>query len=345
MTTTIDKPPRTRTRRPVGSGRRGRRGHNSRAAYIFLAPLLVIFALFYLWPALQSVLSSFFRWGLLRPWKIQDSATWHFVGLDNYRQTLSDADFANATTNSVLWLIVFPVLVTVVSLAMAISIWHTRRWAAVFRTIFVLPMTISLAAAGVIWTFIYNPDPDVGVLNAVLHALHLSGDLNIGPLHLRSGQWLADAGSLNLGFTQIKLVNLMVMIPAVWAFSGFGVVTFTAGLSSLPGELVDSAKVDGCGTWQLVRNVIIPHLRQPMMIVVVVSVIFALRTFDIVYVMTGGGPGKDSMVLGVLVWQQAFAFLSSPKAGAAVAIAVLMSVALIVLAFPYLKAMLRRESR
>ncbi|MFF3061893.1 carbohydrate ABC transporter permease [Streptomyces sp. NPDC057909] len=322
------------------------RKKGSLTGYAFVAPLMAIFTLFYLWPAVQSLISSFFTWGLLRPWNVFDRSTWHFAGISNYRRTLSDPDFWHAGANSLLWLILFPALVIGISLVAAVAIWHMRRWSVLFRTVFVLPMTISLAAAGVIWSFVYNPDAHVGALNAVLKALHLQGELNLGPLHLKTGQWLADAGTLNLGFEQIRLVNIFVIIAAAWAFAGYGVITFSAGLSSLPQELVDSARVDGCGTLQMVRHVIVPHLRQPMRIVFVVSVIFALRTFDIVYVMTSGGPGTDSTVLGLLPWQQAFAFLTSPRAGQAASVAVLMSAVLIVLGFPYLKSMLpRKESR
>lgn len=319
MSTTVKQSTRVRRTPSAERGGRGRRPGSprkgSRAGYGFVTPLMAVFAMFYLWPVIQSVLSSFFTWGLLRPWKPLDTSTWNFAGLDNYRQALTDREFWDAALNSLLWLITFPLLVTAVSLLIAITIWHARRWSALFRTVFVLPMTISLAAAGVIWTFIYNPDRHIGVLNAVLHTLHLDGQLNWGPLHLRTGQWLSDIGTLNLGFTQIHLVNFAVIIAAVWAFAGYGVVTFTAGLSSLPSELLDSAKVDGAGTVQMVRHVIVPHLRAPMRIVFVVSVIFALRTFDIVYVTTQGGPGTDSTVLGLLPWQEAFAYLTTPRLG------------------------------
>lgn len=347
MTVSVKIPVRGRGGHSVrGSAPATPRNRRHRAGYLFVTPLLIVFALFYLWPVLQSVLSSFFTWGLLRPWSLFDRSTWTFAGLANYRTTLGDPDFWHAGLNSLLWLVLFPSLVTGLSLLVAIAVWHARRWSALLRTIFVLPMTISLAAAGVIWSFVYNADPGIGVLNAVLQALHLDGSLDLGPLHLNTGQWLADAGTLNLGFADIRLVNVFVIIAGVWAFAGYGVITFTAGLSSLPEELVDSARVDGCSTVQMVRHVIVPHLRKPMRIVFVVSVIFALRTFDIVYVMTQGGPGKDSMVLGLLPWQEAFAFLTTPQAGQAAAVAVLMSVVLVVLGFPYLASMLpRKETR
>ena len=112
-------------------------------------------------------------------------------------------------------------------------------------------------------------------------------------------------------------------------FSGFGVITLTAGLTAVSYELVEAAKVDGANAWQVARHVLVPALRGPLVVVGVVSVIFALRTFDIVYVMTEGGPAQDTMVLALLLWQQAFVFLDTPQAELATAVAVLLSVVLV----------------
>jgi ABC-type sugar transport system permease subunit len=210
----------------------------------------------------------------------------------------------------------------------------------------VLPLTISLAAIGVVWTFVYNPDPDVGVLNAVFRLLHLDNvDVDVGWFELHTGAWLSDPGHLDLGPLTIQFTNLAVIIPAFWAFTGFGVITFTAGLTALPDDLVEAAKMDGAGPLSIVRHVIVPSLRGPMIVVLVQMVIFALRTFDIVYVMTGGGPGEDTMVLALLLWLQAFDFLDTPQAGQAAAIAVLLSVTLLVGAYPYLRRATRGSDR
>jgi ABC-type sugar transport system permease subunit len=99
--------------------------------------------------------------------------------------------------------------------------------------------------------------------------------------------------------------------------------------------------VDGANAAQVVRHVVLPQLRPSMVVVAVVSVIFALRTFDIVFVMTGGGPAQDTQVLALLLWQQAFTFLDTPQGGVAAAVAVLMSVALVAGAQPYLRSMAR----
>ncbi len=312
----------------------------------FVAPLLLVFLGFYLWPAIQTLASSFFEWGLLRPWSPTDTDTWEFVGLENYTEVLTDGSFWNAAVNTIIWLVLLPLLVGVFSLALAILIWFIGRGASVFRSIFVLPLTISLAAIGVVWTFVYNSDPDIGVFNALLQLLHLDGaDVDFGWSSLHLGDWLSDLGHLNLGPVTINLTNFALVLPAFWAFTGFGVITFTAGLTSLPGDLVEAARIDGAGPWQTVRHVILPSLRGPMIVVLVQMVIFALRTFDIVYVMTGGGPSEDTMVLALLLWLQGFEFLDSPQAGKAAAIAVLLSLTMIVGAYPYLRRATRAELR
>jgi multiple sugar transport system permease protein len=141
------------------------------------------------------------------------------------------------------------------------------------------------------------------------------------------------------------LTNLALVVPAFWAFTGFGVITLTAGLTAMPYELVEAAKVDGASAWQAARYILVPSLRRPLVVVGVVSVIFALRTFDIVYVMTGGGPAQDTTVLALLLWQQAFAFLDTPQGGRATAIAVLMSAVLVAGSYRYLRQLLASRSR
>jgi raffinose/stachyose/melibiose transport system permease protein len=329
---------------PPTARRAGRRERY--APYLLIAPLLAIFAGFYLWPALVTVLSSFFEWGLLRPWSPVEPDRWDFVGLANYSDTLSDPSFWNAALNTAIWLVVFPLLVAAFSLLVSILIWNVSRGGTVFRTMFVLPMTISLAAAGVIWSFVYNPDPQIGMLNALLDKLGLLGaDWRLGPLELRPGAWLSDPGVLRLGVADIRLANLALIVPAFWVFTGFGVITLTAGLTAVPYELVEAARVDGANAWQVARRVLVPALRGPLVVVVVVSVIFALRTFDIVYVMTEGGPAQDTMVLALLLWQQAFAFLDTPQAGLATAVAVLLSAVLVAGSFRYLRQLVAGRPR
>lgn len=308
--------------------------------YAFLAPLVIVFALFYLWPAFNTVVSSFFEWGLANPWRIHDPSTWEFVGVDNYVENLTSARFWNAVVNTTIWLVVFPAMVLVLSLFISVAIWFLPRGGTLFRTAFILPMTISLAAAGVIWSFMYNPD--FGVIPSLLRLVQLEGAaLDWGPIHLRLGQWLSNPGMIDFGLFQIRLVNLSLVVAGVWAFTGFGVITLTAGLTAISPELVEAAKVDGARPLQIVRHVLVPSLRGSLVIVGTISFIFALRTFDIVWVVTQGGPAADSEVLAILLYQQAFQFIGD--AGLGTTVAVIMSLVLIVAAYPYLRGVIQEE--
>lgn len=309
-------------------------------AYLFVLPAVLVFALFYLWPALNTILSSLFTWSILAPWQLADPSTWEFAGLGNYVEVLTDGRFWNAAFNTAIWLVLFPVMATFLSLIIAIGIWEIGRASRLLRTVFVLPMTVSLTAAGVIWVLVYNPD--FGVLSSALGAVGLEGAaFDLGPLHVRLGDWLSNPGTLDLGFATVNLVNLSAIMPAVWALTGFGVISFTAGLTAINPELMEAARVEGANRFQVARHIIVPQLRGATIIVAVVFVIYALRTFDVVWVTTQGGPGTDSEVIAILLWREALAFFDSPSAGQATAIAVLLSALMVVLAYPYLRSLLR----
>ncbi|MGH3113870.1 MAG: carbohydrate ABC transporter permease [Gaiellaceae bacterium] len=325
------------------SGRRLSARSERLTPYAFLLPLLAVFAAFYLWPALNTIASSLFEWGLLRPWRLTSPGEWTFVGIENYAELLSSDRFWNAVVNTAIWLVLFPVLVVATSLFVSVLIWNARAGGIVFRTAFVLPLTISLAAAGVMWSFVYNPD--FGVLSAAVDALHLNFSLDWGPLRFETRDWLSDPGVLDLGIAEVRLANLSLVLAAFWAFTGFGVITFTAGLTAVSQDLVEAAIVDGARARHVVRHVLVPALRGPLIVVGVISVIFALRTFDIVWVMTRGGPATDTEVLAVLLWKQAFAFFDAPNAGDATAIAVILSAVLILGAYPVIRGLLRGAPR
>ena len=186
-----------------------------------LLPLLAVLCAFYLWPAITTLLSSLFRWGLLNPWSLRSPSDWVFVGVENYTSTLTSDEFWSAAVNTGIWLVAFPLLVVRLSVLIAVLAWHLTRAGGLFRSVFILPMMISLAAAGVIWGFMYNPDEQVGVLNAVLANLGIDFNLDWGFLTLNSGDWLSNPGVLDLGFVEIRLVNLSLVFAGMWAFTGF----------------------------------------------------------------------------------------------------------------------------
>ncbi len=324
--------------RPLG---RRARPEGRRLWLYFVAPLFAAFALFYLWPALNTLLGSLFEWTVFNPWSLVDPSTWTFAGLENYLAVLTSERVWNAAINTLVWLILFPAATTAFSLLVAVLIWQISAGGRLFRSVFVLPMTMSLTAIGVIWKLMFNPD--YGTVDGLVGFLNADISFDWGFLTFQASNWLSNPGVLDLGFAQLSLVNLSLIVAAFWAFTGFGVITFTAGLTAVPTELVEAGRVDGANGRQVVWHIIVPMLRRSIVVVAVVSVIFALRTFDIVWVMTAGGPANDTEVLAVLLWKQAFAFLDAPLAGQASAIAILMSLVMVAGAYPYLRGMLRRE--
>ena len=344
MTISTDSPPRDHPHDATRAAGRRRSSRAGATPYLFIGPLALVFAGFYLWPALSTITSSLFTWGMLNPWQVGVPSDWNFAGLTNYSATLTSDDFWNAALNSAIWLVVFPSLVLAVSFPIAVLVWNAPKGSGLFRSIFILPMTISLSAAGIIWSFIYNPDPNKGVLNALLRIVGLeNASFTLGPLDVHLGHWLSNPGVIHFGSFDLRFASIFIIIPAVWAFAGFGVITFTAGLTAVPAELIDAARVDGAKQSQIVRHVIIPTLKPSIVVVAVISVIFALRTFDIVFVTTNGGPAKDTEVLAMLLWKQVFQFLDTPQGGLAAAVAVLMSLGMIVIALPYIRTTLRSQ--
>ncbi|MGH2700015.1 MAG: carbohydrate ABC transporter permease [Actinomycetota bacterium] len=328
------------TGRPLG---RRARPEGRRLWVYFVAPLFAAFGLFYLWPALNTLLGSFFEWSVFNPWNLVEPATWTFAGFENYIAVLTSERFWNAAINTVVWLILFPAATTTFSLLVAVLIWQVAAGGRLFRSVFVLPMTMSLTAIGVIWKLMFNPD--YGTVDGLVGFLNADISFDWGFFRFQASNWLSNPGALDLGFAELSLVNLSLIVAAFWAFTGFGVITFTAGLTAVPTELVEAGRVDGANGRQVVWHIVVPMLRRSIVVVAVVSVIFALRTFDIVWVMTAGGPANDTEVLAVLLWKQAFAFLDAPLAGQASAIAILLSVVMVTGAFPYLRGVLRGGGR
>ncbi|MFQ6020011.1 MAG: carbohydrate ABC transporter permease, partial [Dehalococcoidia bacterium] len=243
----------------------------------FLIPALGIFAAFYAWPAIGTISGSFFRWDLLNPFDLLNPGEHDFVGLNNYFDLFGSERFRNAAVNTAIWLVVFPIATTALGLFLAVLIYEISLGATAFRSIFFLPMTISLAATGVIWTFMY--DPDFGTLTSIVEALHLDSQVDAGPVEFTLSRWLSNPGSIDLGITQIRLINLSLVLPAVWLWTGFSVIIFTAGLMGIPKELIESTQVEGASGWQRFRYIMLPLLRGPLTIVGIIAVIFALRVF------------------------------------------------------------------
>ncbi|MGW5430331.1 carbohydrate ABC transporter permease [Streptomyces sp. NPDC004059] len=265
---------------PVPVPPRGGRGRGPRRtpplvlAFV-LVPLLAE-ALWVFWPALQGFYLALTSWdGVSAP---------KFVGLGNFREMAGDDVFRSAVGHTVLWLLLFGGLSALLGLAAALLLQQERRGVGFYRAALFLPVVFSLVATALVWQAIYQPD---GVLNRLLESVGLDS--------LRHA-WLADQDT----------ALYAVIVPALWRQIGYVMVLYLAGLKGIDPALYEAAKVDGAGAWQRFRHVTLPQLRSVNAVVLSVIIIDSLRSFDVVWSLTRGGPYHSSELLSTYMYSTAF---------------------------------------
>jgi alpha-glucoside transport system permease protein len=282
--------------------------------WLWLSPALLLSAVFLLYPVLDTIRQSFLP---------QGSDNYFGLSFDNYRFIIENPQPLTSDTHSVLlnnflWLTVFTAIT--VGLGLVIAVLASRvRYEAIAKSAIFIPMAISFVAASVIWKFMYEFNPDIGTVNAVL--TEAGGDAT---------RWLQDAGSPQQPFTDagpdslprpLQINNLALITVGVWIWCGFAVVVLSAGLKGISTEILEAARVDGANEWQIFWRVIIPNLSPTVVVVATTLVIQALKKFDLVWVLTAGQFKTD--VVATLFYKQAFVFRNE-ELGAAVAVVLLL---------------------
>ena len=269
--------------------RRGRFSkRRARAGRLFVAPNLAAVAVFMLFPLGFSLYMSLQNWDLFRPAK--------FVGLANYRSLFTgDPLFVIALRNTVVYTVGTVVPTVLISLAVAGVLNRKVRGIGVFRAIVFLPLAVSSVVMAVVWQFVFNTNN--GLLNIML------GWIGIGPV-----PWLVDP----------KWAMLSLCTVSVWRSVPFATVILLAAMQGVPDNLYEAAKLDGAGELRQFVSITVPLIRGAVSFVVVISIIHAFQAFDLVYVLTGrnGGPETATYVLGIMLFQHAFAFLEFGYASA-----------------------------
>jgi ABC-type sugar transport system permease subunit len=248
----------------------------ARAAWLFLAPSLVILGVFVVYPMTQALYLSFTNYDVL------NLAKW--TGLANYQELLGDKAFRNALVNT----LYYAVVATPVSVALALgcALLLNRRFPlrGLGRTAVFLPVVVGLAIVAIAWGFLL--DPDIGLFSYWLGKIGLT---------VNSG-WVRDP---NLAMPAVIMVG-------VWKNVGFYMVIYLAGLQSIPRDLYEAAQVDGASPWQRFRNVTWPLLANQTMLVTILCAIATLQAFDQIFVMTHGGPFFRTETLVMLIYRQGF---------------------------------------
>ncbi len=263
--------------------------------YLFLAPALLIIAVFILYPTVAVVYYSFTDYNIVQP------PVW--VGLQNYQQLVQDPIFWKALTNSFLYLIVTPTLIFL-SILLAIVVNRPLPGINVFRALYYVPVISGTIAVGIAWRWLF--DYNGGLINGIL--------IGVGILQ-QPVQWLAEPA-----FTLP-----IAMLLTIWIGLGYYMMVFLAGLQNIPEDLYDAAVIDGCNGWQKHWYVSFPGLRPQITFVAVISSLAAIEVFNEIFVTTGGLGGilNSGVTLVFYLWRQAFRL---QHAGYASAIAIVLLV-------------------
>jgi alpha-glucoside transport system permease protein len=283
-------------------------------AWLWIAPALMLTSLFLLYPTLDSV-----RRSLLDP----EAQT--FVGLENYRFLVENPnsfvlDTHSAFLNNALWVVVFTATTVGLGLILAVLTSRVKYESAVQSAIFV-PMAISFVAAAVIWRFMYDINPLIGTLNAILTAIHREPVAWLQDIRAPQ-QWLTQWGPEVLP-KPLHLNNFALILVAVWMWTGFAMVVLAAGLKGVPTEILEAARVDGASELQVFWRIIIPILAPTILVVATTLVILSLKLFDLIWVMTGGR--FDTDVVATLYLRTTF-ILRNFGVGSALAVVLFLCV-------------------
>jgi multiple sugar transport system permease protein len=265
------------------------------SAYLFLLPACLLLGVFVLWPMLQLIFVSLNEWNILK-----DEMS--FTGLKNYRAALTDEGFWQALGNTFVFVAVTVPVGMAISLALALLLNEKIKGAGLFRTAVFTPFVTSTVAAGVI--FVWLLDYDRGLVNAALDAVGI-GRINF----LQSERWAMWA----------------VVLMTLWKQAGYNMILFLAGLQAIPPMYYEAAMIDGARRgWQTFRHITWPLLAPTTFFVLVISVIFAFRSFEQMFVMTRGGPVGSTTTLVYYIFDRAFKYGNMGQAAAVSTLMVLI---------------------
>jgi multiple sugar transport system permease protein len=280
------------------------------APTLFIMPAIVLFGVVIVASSLQSVWISFHQWDGFGPLQ--------WVGLSNYQEMLGDPQFYTSLKNNVIWLVVF-MLAPPAGLGIALLVNQQIKGMRLVKSLFFVPLVLASVAVGVVFTWVYTPE--------------------LGLLALLFKAFGATAPAL---LSDENLVTFAVVFAALWPQIAFCMVLYLAGLNSLSDDLIGAGRVDGAKGWDMLRHVVLPQLTQVTFIAIAITAIGALRSFDMVSVMTQGGPFGSSSVLAYQMYEQS---IFSYRFGYGAAIATVLFAIMLVFILWYVSRIMHAEDR
>lgn len=258
---------------------KGRWNQRTLAPWLFLAPGLFMFTVYVLWPIVQSVTLSFYDWTGLH--NAEGEFTGTYVGLANYRELMIDPRFETSLWNNLKWLVLY-MLALPIGLFLAIFLNQTVRGIRLYKSLFFFPFVISQVVVGLIFSWFYAP--------------------NFGLLYLMI-EWLTGQGVAILA--DPDLVTYGIIAAGLWPQIAYVMILYLTGLNNVAPDQIEAARLDGAKGWRMLWYVVLPQLRPATFIAVIVTVIGALRSFDLVSIMSKGGPFGESRVLSYFMYEMA----------------------------------------
>jgi len=267
--------------------------------FLYILPAYFAIGVFLIYPTIQSVINSF---------KDQSSTEW--VGFENYTELLTNKGFQQTIYNTLLWMLIVPVVSVIIGLAVAVLADRLKPGSEkLSKTVIFLPMAVSAIGAAIVWNFIYETrpagQPQIGLLNAVWTSF---GNDPVA--------WLEQS--------QLHFNSLLLMVVLLWGQIGFSMVLLSAAVKGVPVDTMEAARIDGANERQIFFQVVVPQIKGTIITVYVTVIIGVMKIFDIVYVMTNGN--FNTNVVGNEFWNQFSTFFNN---GAASAIVVMLMIAVI----------------
>ena len=280
---------------------------------LFLLPAAILYSLLVIYPVFQAAHNGFYKWNGLGPMT-------NFVGLDNYVRILGDDIFHKAVWHNLVFILLSLVTQLPLALFCAILVGRRLRGRTFFRMVYFLPFVLSEVVTGLIWSFIYHPRG--GLLNWVLSLLFPTWE---------PPSWL---GTPNL------LVLICIFVVINWKYFGYHMILYVAGLQNIPAEIEEAAQIDGASGWQVIRQIVLPLLAPTIRLTIYLAVLGSIQLFDLVWVMTQGGPANASNTMATYMYQ--FGFLRT-QLGYGSSIAVIMFVICFSFSLIYQRRVMRQD--
>ncbi|MBP4133951.1 carbohydrate ABC transporter permease [Gallibacterium anatis] len=280
--------------------------------WIFVLPAMIVVSVLFVYPFLSSIFYSFTNKNLIMP-------NWKFVGFDNYIAVINDPSFWLAFFNSILWTVFSLVGQVLVGFALAMALHRIRHLQWLYKILLIIPWAFPTIVIAFSWQWILN-----GVYGYLPNMIVKLGLMDIAPHFLSDSTW---------AFVSLVFINVWFGAPLI-------MVNVLSALQTVPQEQYEAAKIDGANAWQVFRHITLPHIKVVIGLLVVLRTVWVFNNFDIIYLITGGGPANSTMTLPIFAYNMGW---GTKMLGRSSAVTVLLFIFLLLICFIYFKVISRWE--